>query len=715
MPTLILGVHNHQPVGNFDHVVREAYDRAYRPFLELLDAHPAMRLCVHVSGPLIEWMKREAPDYLERLRAGATAGRLELLGGGYWEPILTVLTERDQHAQLERMSREVEALCGRRPRGIWLAERIWEPHLPRVLQAHGIEYAALDDTHFLATGFTPDRLGGYFLTEEGGRALALFPISKRLRYLVPFRAPAEVLAYLRGSAAPGDGDLAGADAADAEGVPGLPLAVLMDDGEKFGVWPGTNDLCYTQGRLAKLFGALAAEPGLRLATFSEVLDEQPPLGPAYLPTGSYFEMGEWALPLAGQQKLAALTALVKQHDGGLQPFVRGGFWRNFFAKYEESHWLHKRMLWAGRAVSAAREAGTADAGALAEAEDRILEAQCNCGYWHGLFGGLYLPHLRHAILERLVRAEHLVAGPGYTLAQEDLDIDGDAEIVWTSPAARLFLKPRGGRVRELDLREPAFPLTNVLARREEFYHRRLAEALAPGEAADAAKSIHDIVRAKETGLEEFLVYDPHPRASLEERLYETGADAAPYAGSWQDLADLHCAVELPAAPDGELVLRGERAFETGRRLELVKRLRWADDGWTLAVDLALCYHGPGRLASLLASGWNLNLLAPEAPDRRVLVDGRPAADARLRSRGWERDIGRLELRDDWSGLAVALAGEELDVWREPIETVSLSEAGFERVYQGSWLAVARRIELESGQTARLRYRLELARLAGATA
>jgi hypothetical protein len=693
MATFVFGIHDHQPVGNFDHVIRDAHTRAYQPFLDCLERYPRLRTAMHISGPLYAWHCRETPAYLEQLAALVARGQVEMVGGGFWEPILTVLPERDRHAQVELMCRELERRFGRRPRGLWLAERIWEPHLPRLLAEHGLDWVALDDGHFLASGFAPEALAGYYLTEEEGQRLAVFPISMRLRYLVPFRPVPEVIAHLTGlDAAPGG------------------LGVLMDDGEKFGVWSSTHALCYEEGYLDRLFAALTAAPGLELAGFSEVLDSRPPLGVAYLPTASYTEMGEWALPLAAQRSVHALGALAKGASADLTPFVRGGFWRNFFVKYEESHWLHKRMLWTGRCLAAARAAGALTPATLAEAEDLLLQAQCNCGYWHGLFGGLYLPHLRQAILERLVAADRLLAPAGYALAREDLDLDGQAELIWSSPQARVFLSPRGGRVRELDFLTRPFPFTNVLTRREELYHEQLrALAAAPAAAASdaaGAASIHDLVLAKEPGLEAYLVYDPHPRASLEEALYAAGADALPYGGGWLDFAGVDFAVEAPAAADGELRLSADCEFEPGRRLHLDKHLRWEAGGAALSVALTLRYAGPGRLQATLGSGWNLNLLAPEAPDRRVLIDGRPAAAPQLRSRGWERGE-RLELRDDWSDVSIALAGAPLAVYREPIETVSLSEAGFERVYQGSWLCVGRELDLGDGEAVSLRYRVEL--------
>ena len=689
MASLILGVHNHQPVGNFDDVIADAQARAYEPFLRRLEETPGLKLCLHISGPLLEWQKTNAPEYLERVAALALAGRLELLGGGYWEPILSVLPERDQHAQIERMCQELETRFGARPRGLWLAERIWEPHLPRLLSEHGLEYVALDDSHFLAAGFAPEALDGYYLTEEGGRAIAVFPISKTLRYLVPFRPVEELTEHLT--------------------TLGAGLAVLMDDGEKFGVWSSTNELCYgEEAYLERLFAALAAAPDLEICGFGDYLDAHPPRGVAYLPTASYVEMGEWALPREAQALAERLGSVAAEADGALSPFVRGGFWRNFFVKYEESNWIHKRVLWLGEKLARAAAEPGADRDALARAEDLKLQAQCNCGYWHGLFGGLYLPHLRQALIERVVAAEALALPAGYDSERADIDFDGQEELVWSSPALRLFLKPEaGGRVRELDFLKRPFPLTNVLCRRREHYHAKLSELGDATAAADGGtRSIHEIVTAKEAGLERFLAEDPHPRASLEERIYPVGAETLGYAGESTDFSFVQFTAELPGGAEGPLRMAGELSLPDGGRARLSKELAWRDGGAGLTVSLRLRYEGPGSLRGIFASGWNLNFLAPDAPDRYILVDGERAADPILRSSGWER-CDRLQIRDEWSGVAVALAGEGLSVYREPIETVSLSEAGFERVYQGSWFAVSRGIELESGQEAALEYALTL--------
>src|SRR5688500_17908153 len=135
--SLALTLHNHQPVGNFGWVIAETYERAYLPMLEALERHPGVRLALHYTGPLLSWLRAERPGFIERLAGLVDRGQVEIVGGGWYEPVLAALPERDRIGQLVRMADELEALFGRRPRGAWLAERVWEPDLPTSLVSAG--------------------------------------------------------------------------------------------------------------------------------------------------------------------------------------------------------------------------------------------------------------------------------------------------------------------------------------------------------------------------------------------------------------------------------------------------------------------------------------------------------------------------------------------------------------------------------------------------
>jgi hypothetical protein len=60
--SLLLGVHAHQPVGNFPEVMEDAHQRCYKPFLETVYEYPDFRFALHSSGWLLEWLMTHKPE-----------------------------------------------------------------------------------------------------------------------------------------------------------------------------------------------------------------------------------------------------------------------------------------------------------------------------------------------------------------------------------------------------------------------------------------------------------------------------------------------------------------------------------------------------------------------------------------------------------------------------------------------------------------------------
>ena len=357
-------------------------------------------------------------------------------------------------------------------------------------------------------------------------------------------------------------------------------------------------------------------------------------GLAYLPTASYREMEGWSLPPDAALRLARLERDMGEEraagpDGAL---IRGAHWRNFLVKYSESNRMHKKMM----ALSAlARRQGDPPA-----ARRAIGRAQCNDAYWHGVFGGLYLPHLRDAIWRNLAEAEGMLrAGEGIAFEALDFDGDGNDEIwVHASAFSALVAPARGGAVEEYTLFATRTNYGNTLTRRREAYHdQALERSSAQARAADGGTaSIHDI--------EEGLRLDARPpldsddRALFVDRVLGQGLGREQYvAGEFQPLrswARERCGVYV------------ERSDGT---IELVCRTG----------------EGPGRLEKRLRF---------EASGRLTVA--------------WEWDPAVAEASDVFAtelSLAAPLRIESTppaDEWRYVIETVAKSESGLERTRQG---------------------------------
>src|SRR4051812_42209891 len=110
--TLLFAIHNHQPDGNFGHVFEAAYRDCYGPLVEALLEAEHVKVALHHTGALFEWIERERPEYFDRLRILVARGQAELLGGGFYEPMLAVLPERDARGQIAMMTEYLERHFG---------------------------------------------------------------------------------------------------------------------------------------------------------------------------------------------------------------------------------------------------------------------------------------------------------------------------------------------------------------------------------------------------------------------------------------------------------------------------------------------------------------------------------------------------------------------------------------------------------------------------
>jgi len=708
----ILGLHCHQPVGNFEHIFAHGYKVSYLPFIETLARFPQVQTVLHYSGPLLEWLSDNQPDFFSLLRELIDRGQVEIMGGGHYEPVLPAIAHADRVGQLGYMSLYLKEKLGVTVRGAWLTERIWEPHLPVALAEAGLEYVTVDDSHFQAAGFDVEALHDYYLSEDEGSPVAIFPISKRLRYLVPFHEVDEVIGFFREKAG---------------SLPDRSILVLADDGEKFGMWPGTHDWVYTRGWLEKFFTALTENRHwLETTTFSRALENTRAAGRVYLPAASYLEMGGWALPAEAGERFQTLYERCETEDDlhVFAPFLRGSFWRNFLVKYPEANWMQKRVSALSRAIHRSLGSGRLELARLPECLRRLWMAQCNCAYWHGIFGGLYLPHLRHAVYKCLLEAENLflqqqkspACGRLFT-GEADIDLDGEPEVRLANDNISLFIKPGcGGAIVELADRRTGFNLNDTLARRPEAYHGRMAAGAEQAGESSGHATIHQrrFTEKIEAGA---FVYDPYPRYSLREHFFacRPGTPEAAARMEPQDLGDFAGGLfshrltrgsrlaALRLSRDGFLHLPDGPAAT----LRLTKTLELNADSDNVLVAYRLkntCEH---QLDLFFSVSFNLTVLGPADP--RVgwytpeSVPGSLENGAVLPATTGVTLFNRREGVDfslDFSQPADTLI-------QYPVSTVSRSESGIDRTYQASCLLPLWRLKLKPGSTRNLKIKMSL--------
>ncbi|MBU0720461.1 DUF1926 domain-containing protein [bacterium] len=647
--SLLFGVHMHQPIDNFGDAVDEAIELCYAPFFETMARYPDFKFAVHCSGWLLDVIRTKHPKIFANIKKLTKFGSIEWIGAGYYEPILSAIPSCDRRAQINQLNAYIKKHLKTTPNGLWLTERVWESSIVPDLNACDISYAVVDDYHFLSSGFSAKDMDGYYVTEEGGTPLALFPISQSLRYALPFFSVERSI------------DAILACAKDENSA-----AIIFDDGEKFGLWPKTNEWVYEKKWLENFLEAVLKNDKIQTQHYSEYLGQNRSKGIAYLNNTSYFEMGEWSLR---SEQTLALEALKEQvgteyfNTMGVA-FIKGGIWKNFFIKYHESNYLHKRMLFHSK------NQHKLDKKSL----QSLYKLQTNDVFWHGVFGGLYLPNLRDNAYRYLLEIEKFYSRKKISCLVKDIDQDGYEELKVLSKSLSLVFSGKfGGQMLEFGSLDVLFNWQNTLMRREEAYHEKI---LHPKEVHERINSDDEIATIHNDGaevndtLKEQLIYDWHPKHSFVDHFSTDGFTLDNFKKvSFHEVGDFaNQAFELDAQTN-TFYRDGGFYLEKNYAASMEKRYTFEDAGVGLELSVkSICeeklYYG---------MEFNFHLAHPKL----ATLNGVKIEEG-LSLYG----VDTLEIIDTFTNKRIVLSSSETcDVHAYILNTISQNESGFEAVAQ----------------------------------
>ena len=648
--SLVLCTHAHQPTGNFGWVFEEAYEKSYKPFFQALEKHAGILVSCHFSGSLIDWLESDRPEFIRLLKKLSERGQLEFVGGGYYEPIYGAIPKRDLKGQIEMMRSKLRHLFGSYPQGAWLTERVWDPDLVKPLKKMGVQYTVLDDFHLEKAGIRAP-VTGYYQAKDGPQSLDLFASMKDLRYLMPFRKAEETIDFIHKTEA------------DVQEV-----FVFADDLEKFGMWPGTHHWVYEEGWLDRFFSLLEKDKEIQLYTFSQFRKSFKAKGFVNVPHASYSEMMEWS----------------------------GGRFYNFFDKYPESRYMRDRMWSVSRSLEKI-PAKNGTLAALEKAKAALYRAQCNCSYWHGVFGGLYLHHLRSAVFENLIRAEETAAGLIKKSSKKNsVKIEaqklgsGEYWQIHQKEVTAFFNPKYGASLEELDYLPKFTNLMCNLQRHKEPYHETvLKKASTAGPAKTGPLSIHEMLGSKEKGLDKHLYYDSHKRLSFMDHFFAEEISAEDFAkASYEEIGDfIGTFYRLRPSPAKK---RKELSFERKGHL------------------LIHCQRHPLRLqkivvprgAAVLAAHYYLKNESARPIEFVFGIEFNFSIGDDFARKGLkQKNIKEWIFNDAWRGVRIRLSPrEESTIVAAPVETVSESESGLEKTYQELGVLLQRPFHLGAGET-----------------
>lgn len=449
---LVFGTHNSISPGAAHEHIEEIYQKAYKPFLTHLYNFPEITAVLYYSGPLLEWFEKYHPEFNTVLREMADKRQVELMGGGFYEPVLSMIPAQDRVGQVEMMTTYLRKTFGKRARGCWLPGRIWEPQLASVLRSSGIDYTFLDDTHFEAAGFRGEELYKPAITEDQGKTVTVFPISRKIMSGFGKIVPRKIIEEMCNDRNDDD-----------------KVIVIFPNGRQIGYENG-HSLSINHQWLESFLNELRnsrklielVQPGRYVRQTKNSFNK------AYFPCTSYGEIMKWVLPADRQIEFHKLsTNLI---ESGVEPhWIYGGFFRQFLSKYRESNFLYSKMMH----VSVLANQVRGDKYRKKAAKEELWKGQNNLAFWHGNQGGIYSASVRHQAYKALIEGEKITRERGIfktSLSTIDYDMDGEKEYLYQGHVTNAYVHSRGGVLFELDHIASCWNYLNTMSRYPEPYH-----------------------------------------------------------------------------------------------------------------------------------------------------------------------------------------------------------------------------------------------------
>jgi alpha-amylase len=656
---IIIGTHNHLPLGRGDASAEQLYQDALKPLLAVLYRYPDFPMTLHYSGILMEWLEEAHPEFLALLGEMVSRGQVEVLGGGYYDPILPLLPMNDKLGQLEKMTTWLRVRFETRPRGCWIAEKVWEPSLASVLRASGIDYTFVDDGQFALAGASGGALWQPAIAEDQGKIISLLPISDRLSRLAAASTPAEVIEFLRNlsSSLESPFDSGGISAAASSrsaatpgGIPwhdggvfisGNPLAIIMDDGAS------AATALLRDGWLEEFIRRTTENVSwLEPATSGQYLRDHPPTRRLLVPASSSAHIMNWSLPPERREAFARMRGLAGDGD---EQFIVGGHFRNFLGRYPEAWLLYAKMMNTHVLVNQVR----GDKYKKKAAQNELWKGQCHHAYWHGGAGGIYENELRKATYRALIEAEKITRATEIfapSIIGIDFDMDGNIEYLYQGSELNAYIHTRGGALFELDFLPASWNYLDTMVDRE---------CIPPG--GEGAAGVPSSVYPRKAFIDHFFMSD----CSIGDFAAGRPDEAGDFMHGLYELVELNRALpELLMRRDGSVFADG-----APRAVRLEKRFVFRPR--SIDVYYRVANLGATRLSATFGVEINISLAARSAEHGRLFQ----LEENRKKEFGSDVEeiegVGSLLVRDVRNEVSVTLSSaKSFRCWSVPIETPS---------------------------------------------
>jgi alpha-amylase len=639
---LVFGMYNTKPVGTPREQFERTYQNSYKPFLTVLYKYPKIRAALHFAGNVMEWLEEAHPEFVMLLNELVKRKQVELIGGGYYSPILPIIPSKDRVGQIELLTTYLRKRFGKRPRGCWIPEGIWEPAVTSTIKSNGMEYFFLDDVYFYQAGLEGDAVYQPYITDDQGKTTVVLPINYRFAKDM-FAVSAEEFA---------ERIFAHAEADEHD------LLSIMVSGDLFQVnGERRTEFFGEDGWLERFFGSLSSNlqkvqtvlPG-RYVRIAEGMEK------AYLPSAFIPHNADnqadghaaWLDPM----KFRLLYNL----DNKGYPF----YFRQYITRYPEVRNLYSKMMYVHLLVGQVRR----DKSRKKTAKEESWIGQCGAAFWHGFDGGVYDNAFRKAVYAGLLNAERTTREKGIfstSLNITDFNLDGKPEYLYQGQFINAYVQRRGASVFELDYVVNSWNYLDTMGRYPEPYHEDSHRS--QGIDRFPRHAFVDHFWKREESLERQIASRTEERAPLPELPYRL-------VKAEKERKELEFAIS--STIDGE----------KDRMLELQKGYDFQKNSITVAYTLRNA--GTSELAGLYAV--ELNLSFPEIAKERVLflIDQKGKKVEVAEGKIDLEEVQEVTIQDRQNKTLITLSTTERGrFWSYPVYTMTKIYGEVRPIYQGT--------------------------------
>ncbi len=412
---LIFGTYNSCSVGSANDQLETAYNNSYKPFLKLLYSYPKVNAALHYSGVLLEWFVEKHPEIISLINEMVKRNQIEIIGGPFYNPILTIIPNKDRISQIEYLTTFIRKYFGKRTRGCWIPEKMWEPSLSFNIKNSGMEYTFLDETLFREAGIDSNSINRVIITEDQGKYIYVFPINRK--FSEEFIKPEAIVDKLLKAA----------------NIDSPEVYTMMIDGNI----SNNSSNFQTDGWYDKLF-ILLTENRRKIQTINP---------------------GKYIRTLGPLEKIYFPCTL------------KDKYFRQNFTRYTESNLLYSKMMYMHNIASQVKR----DKIRKKNAREEIMKSQCNSAYWHNNGPGIYDNRLRKTAYKHLINSEKSTREKGIfttSLSANDFDFDGSDEYLYQGQFINAYVHKKGGVLFELDYLPTSWNYLDTMARYKEKYHTK---------------------------------------------------------------------------------------------------------------------------------------------------------------------------------------------------------------------------------------------------